>query len=213
MRVLNRMMGAEIDFIVIGTSVEDEERAAVASRKSAMFRLRRRYYLNNGSNGKPQVYPDRIVEARIVAVSELAIRVEIFGVETNIRNRDLSWGFVGDCRDEYFVGDSVQVRVKDVEGSTPEKLSIRVDIKSLTKNTREKLLALNPQTNCMGKVTDVDNGVVFINLVDGIKAISHKCFDRRKPGRGDDVLFVCTRIDEDGGVAIGIISRIVKRNI
>ena len=91
---------------------------------------------------------------------------------------------------------------------------ISADIKSLTENTtREKLLALKPQTNCMGKVTDVRGGVVFINLLDGVRAISHKCFDRRKPGLGDDVLFVCTRIDEEGGVAIGIISRIVKRNI
>jgi len=214
MRVLNRMIGAEIDFVIRGITGEGEDRAAVASRKSAMHRLRRRYYLNIGANGKPQVYPDRIVEARIVAVSQLSIRVEIFGVETPIRNRDISWGYVGDCRDKYFVGDTVQVRVKSVQGDTPENLSVRADIKSLTEDTtRETLLALKPQTNIMGKVTDVGGGIVFISLVDGNRAISHKCFDRRKPGRGDDVLFVCTRIDEEGGVAVGIISRIVKRNI
>jgi len=214
MRVLNRMMGAEIDFIVRGITGEGEERAAVASRKAAMLRLRRRYYLTEGTNGKPQIYPDRIVEARIIAVNQMAIRVEVFGIETSIRNRDLSWGYIGDCRDSYFVGDLVQVRVKSVRGGTPENLSIKVDIKSLTENnTREKLLALKPQTNCMGKVTDAGGGIVFITLVDGVRAISHKCFDRRKPGRGDDVLFICTRIDEEGGVAIGIISRIVKRNI
>ena len=214
MRILNRMMGAEIDFVVRGITGDNEERAAVASRKAAMLRLRRRHYLTNGTNGKPQVYPGRIVEARIVAVSQLAIRVEIFGVETPIRNRDLSWGYTSDCRDSYFVGDSVQVRVKEVEGDTPENIRVKADIKSLTENTtREKLLALKPQTNCMGNVTDVNGGVIFINLVDGIRAIAHKCFDRRKPGRGDDVLFVCTRIDEEGGVAIGIISRIIKRNI
>jgi len=213
-RVLNRMIGAEIDFVIRGITGTGEERAAVASRKAAMLRLRRRYYLTNGTNGKPQVYPRRIVEARIVAVSELALRVEIFGVETPIRNRDISWGYVGDCRDNYFVGDSVQVRMKSVEGDTPENIIIKADIKSLTENdTREKLAALKPQTNCMGKVTDVSGGIVFINLVDGVRAISHKCFDRRKPGRGDDVLFVCTRIDEDGGIAVGIISRIVKRNL
>jgi len=214
MRVLNRMIGAEIDFVVRGITGEGEERAAVASRKAAMLRLRRRFYLNVGTSGKPQIYPGRIVEARIVAVSQLSIRVEIFGVETPIRNRDISWGYVGDCRDNYFVGDTVQVRVKDVQGDTPENLIVRADIKSLTEdNTRETLLALKPQTNIMGKVTDVGGGIVFISLVDGNRAISHKCFDRRKPGRGDDVLFICTRIDEEGGVAVGIISRIVKRNI
>jgi len=213
-RVLNRMMGAEIDFVVRGITGRDDDKAAVASRKSAMHRLRRRYYLTNGTNGKPQVYPGRVVEARIVAVSQLAIRVEIFGVETPIRNRDISWGYIGDCRDVYYVGDSVQVRVNAVNGDTPENLSISADIKSLTENNnREKLLALKPQTNCIGKVADTGGGIVFINLVDGIRAIAHKCFDRRKPGRGDDVLFVCSRIDEEGGVAVGFISRIVKRNM
>jgi len=214
MRVLVRMMGAEIDFVVRGITTTGGGKAAVASRKAAMLRLRRRYYLQNSTNSKPQIYSGRIVEARIVAVSQLAVRVEIFGVETPIRNRDISWGYVGDCRDNYFVGDSVQVRIKDVEGDTPETLRVRADIKSLTQNnSREKLLALKTQTSSVGKVTDVNGGVVFMNLVDGVRAIAHKCFDRRKPGRGDDVLFVCTRIDEDGGVAIGIIPRIIKRNI
>jgi len=213
-RVLNRMMGAEIDFVVRGIAGTGEGRAAVASRKAAMLRLRRRFYLTNGSNGKPQVHQDRIVEARIVAVSQLSIRVEIFGVETPIRNQDLSWGYIGDCRDEFFVGDSVQVRVKSVEGETPENIRVNADIRSLTENTtHEKLMALKPQTNCIGKVTDVSGGVVFINLVDGVRAISHKCYDHRKPGRGDDVMFVCLRIDEEGGVAIGIIPRIVRRNL
>jgi len=213
-RVLNRMMGAEIDFIVQGVSEEGRERVAVASREVAMQRLRQRYYLTNTASGKPHVYAGRVVEARIVAVSQLAIRVEVFGVETPIRSRDLSWGFTGDCRDDYFVGDTVQVYIQHVEGDTPENISIKADIKSLYENTaRAKLQALKPQTNCIGKVTGVNDGVVFVNLVDGVKAIAHKCFDRRKPGRGDDVLFVVTRTDAENGVAMGIISRVVKRNI
>ncbi|MCL2047418.1 MAG: S1 RNA-binding domain-containing protein [Defluviitaleaceae bacterium] len=213
-RVLNRMIGTEIDFVVRGISTNGGERAAVASRKAAMLRLRRRYYFTNGANGKPQIYPERIVEARIAAVSQLAIRVEIFGVEATIRNRELSWGYVSDCRDKYFVGDSVHVRIREILGETPESLRVKADIRSLTEDyTQEKLLALKPQTNCIGKIIDIRGGVIFISLVDGVRAIAHKCFDQRKPGRGDDVLFVCTRIDEDGGVAVGIISRIIRRNI
>lgn len=213
-RVLNRMMGAEIDFVVRGITGTGEERAAVASRRAAMMRLRRRYYLTDGTTGKPMVYPGRIVEARVIAVSQLSVRVEIFGVETSIRNWELSWGYMGDARDLYYVGDSVQVRVTSVSGDTPENLRIKADIRSLTvDDTNEKLKALKPQTNCLGTVTAVRNGVVFISLIDGIRAIAHKCYDRRKPGKGDVVLFVVTRIDEEGGVALGIVARIVKRNI
>ena len=213
-RVLNRMMGAEIDFVVRGITETAENRAAAASRRAAMLRLRRRYYLTNSTSGKPMVYPGRIVEARIIAVSQMAVRAEIFGAETSIRSRELSWGYIGDARDKFYVGDSTQVRVTAVEGTTPEDIQVKADIKSLTEdNTREKLMALKPQTNCMGKVTDVRQGVIFISLVDGVRAISHKCFDHRKPGKGDDVLFVCTRTSEENGAAIGIVSRIVKRNI
>jgi ribosomal protein S1 len=213
-RLLNKMMGAEIDFIVRGISNAKEERAAVASRKAAMHRLRRRYYLNIGAYDKPQVHPGRIVEARIIAVSKLAIRVEIFGVETSIHHRNLEWGPVADCRDDYFVGDSVQVRVRSIEGNNIENLVVYADVKSLTENTvMEKLLALKPQTNCIGKVVNTGNGATFIRLVDGVMAIAHKCFDRRKPGNGDDVMFVVTKIDVDTEFAVGVIARIVKRNI
>ena len=213
-RILNRMMGSEIDFVVKGVTETDNDSVAVASRKDAMMLLRQRYYFPNEGNRKPQIYPERIVEARIIAVSQMAIRVEIFGVETSIRNSDLTWSYIGDCRNEYFVGDYVQVRVNNIEGNTPKTLKIKADIKSLTKNdVREKLMALQPQTNCMGKVTDINYGRIYINLSDGLRAIAHKCFDHRKPGRGDDVLFVCTKIDMEASVAIGIVSRIVKRNI
>ena len=213
-RVLNRMMGAEIDFVVRGVTGAGEERAAVASRRAAMIRLRRRYYLNTTANGKPMIYPGRIAEARIIAVNQMAIRVEVFGVEASIHNSNLSHIYIGDVRDEFYVGDTVQVRITDVVGDTPENIRIKVDIKSLTADsTREKLMALKPQTNCIGRVTDVRSGVIFINLADGLRAISHKCFDRRKLGRGDDVLFVCTRTDLETETAIGIVSRIVKRNI
>jgi ribosomal protein S1 len=213
-RILNRMMGAEIDFVVRGITGAAEERAAVASRRAAMLRQRQRYYFASGVNGRPQIYPGRITEARIVAVSQMAIRVEIFGAETSIRNRELSWGYVGDCRDDYFVGDSIRVRVMSVNGDAPENLEISASVKALTTDeTRERLITLKPQTNCLGKVSDVKDGIIFINLIDGVRAIAHKCFDRRKPARGDDVMFVCTRIDEESGVALGIVPRIVRRNI
>jgi small subunit ribosomal protein S1 len=126
----------------------------------------------------------------------------------------ISWGYAGDCRDDYFVGDTIRVCVTAVHGDNTENLEISASAKALTADeTRDKLMALKPQTNCLGKVADVKDGVIFINLIDGVRAIAHKCFDRRKPARGDDVMFVCTRIDEESGVALGIVPRIVRRNI
>ena len=213
-RILNRMMGAEIDFVVRGITGTGGERAAVASRKAAMLRMRRRYYINESANGKPLVHQERIVEARVVAVSQVAIRVEIFGVETSIHSRDLSWSYLSDVRDSYFVGDIVQVRINRIDGDSPENLLVRADIRSLiTNNTREKLKTLKPQTNCIGEVTGVHQGIIFIRLVDGVNAVAHKCYDQRKPGRGDTVLFVVVRVDDESGNVLGLVARIIKRNI
>jgi hypothetical protein len=62
-------------------------------------------------------------------------------------------------------------------------------------------------------VTDVYKGVVYIRLSNGANAIAHSCYDRRRPGKKDDVSFAVTHIDEDRGVAVGIITRILKQNL
>jgi len=211
-RLMNKMLGAEMDFIV--NAVDVRGRAAVASRKKAMLRLRQRFYLNKGADGKPQVRVGRKVEARITSVSQMTVRVEVFGVEATIQSRDLSHTRTPDARDEFFVGDKLLVKVTEISGDTPENLRIRVDIRSLVEDkTRENLASLKPQNNYIGTVTDVRKGVVFLRLLNGVSAIAHTCHDHRKPGRGDTVAYVVLRTDEVGGNAIGIISRITKRNL
>ena len=64
-----------------------------------------------------------------------------------------------------------------------------------------------------GKVTDIHKGVVFIRLSNGVNAIAHSCYDFRTPGKKDDVSFVVTRLDEENGVAVGIITRVIRQNL
>ena len=65
----------------------------------------------------------------------------------------------------------------------------------------------------MGEVTDVHKGRVFIRLDIGVNALAHECRDMRMPGRKDTVSFPVTRLDEKNGIAIGIITRIIKQNL
>ena len=53
----------------------------------------------------------------------------------------------------------------------------------------------------------------IIRLNNGVNAIAHSCYDRRTPGKKDDISFHVTRIDEEMGVAVGIITRIIKQNL
>ena len=66
------------------------------------------------ANGTPKVHEDRVVQARVVAVAEKVVRAEIFGVETSILARDLSFDWLGDARERFHVGDHILVRILEV---------------------------------------------------------------------------------------------------
>lgn len=84
---------------------------------------------------------------------------------------------------------------------------------SVTDNRTDNLGSCKIQGKYAGRVTDTHKGVVYIRLNNGVNAIAHSCLDRRMPGKKDDVSFVVTAIEEERGVALGIITRIIKQNL
>ncbi len=211
-KLLNNMLGAEIDFIVKG--IDSKTRSIVASRKDAMLKKRQTFYMETNANGMYKIYDGRVVQARVLAVAEKGIRIEVFGVECSVMARHLSWDWIGDARDRYATGDEILVRIVSVNREDVDNISIQVDVKNVGEsNKRPDLSLCRIQGKYAGRVTDVHKGVVFIRLTNGINAIAHSCLDRRMPGKKDDVSFAVTRIDEENGVAVGIITRIIKQNL
>jgi ribosomal protein S1 len=211
-KILGNSIGAEIDFIVKG--IDSKTRSAVASRKLAMMKKRKTFYLDPDANGRYRVHEGRIVQARVIAVTEKALRVEIFGVETSIMARDITYDWLGDARDRHSVGDKVLVRIQEVQRDSIDALMVKADIKSVTGDTgRDNIKKCKVQGKYVGKVTDIHKGVVFIRLGIGVNAIAHSCFDNRAPGKKDNVSFAVTHIDEDRNIAVGIITRIIKQNL
>ena len=211
-KILSNMLGAEIDFLVKG--IDSKTRSAVASRKEAMLKKRQLFYLNTDASGMYRIYDGRIIQARVIAVAEKVIRIEAFGVECSILARDLSWDWIGDAHDRFSVGDQILVRVLSVNRNGLEDVSIKADVKSVSENnSHDNLKKCRIQSKYAGKVTDVHKGVVYLRLTNGVNAIAHSCYDRRMPGKKDDVSFAVTHIDEDRGVAVGIITRIIKQNL
>lgn len=211
-QVLSTMLGAELDFVVKG--LDSKTKAVVASRKDAMLRKRKTFYQDIDAAGMPRVYAGRVVQARVIAVAEKVVRVEVFGVECSILARDLAWDWIGDARDRFSVGDKILVRIQEVNVDSLEDITIRADVKSVSNTTsRERLKLCRIEGKYAGTVTDVRRGVVYIRLNNGVNAIAHACYDYRMPGKKDDVSFAVTRIDEESGIAIGIITRIIKQNL
>lgn len=211
-KILGNMLGAEIDFIVKG--IDSKTRSVVASRKEAMLKKRQIFYLDTDAAGMYRVYEGRIVQARVIAVAEKVIRVEIFGVECSIMARDLAWDWIGDAHERFSVGDQVLVRILNVRREGLEDMGVKADVKSVTQDTHhENLKKCRVQSKYAGKVTDVHKGVVYIRLSNGVNAVAHACYDYRTPGKKDDVSFAVTKIDEERGVAVGIITRIIRQNL
>ncbi len=211
-KILGNMLGAEIDFIVKG--IDSRSRSVVASRKDAMLKKRQIFYMDTDTSGLYRIYDGRIVQARVIAVAEKVIRVEIFGVECSIIARDLAWDWIGDAHERFSVGDQVLVRIQSVRRDSLEDIGVKADIKSVSQNTNhDNLKKCRIQSKYAGKVTDVHKGVVYIRLSNGVNAVAHSCYDYRTPGKKDDVSFAVTRLDEERGVAVGIITRIIRQNL
>ncbi len=211
-KLISNMLGAEIDFLVKG--IDSQTKSVVASRREAMLKKRQTFYMEIDSNGTYRIYEGRIVQARVIAVAEKAIRIEVFGVECSIMARDLSWDWIGDAHDRFSVGDQIVVRILSVKRDSIENITVKADVKSVSENNnRDNLSRCKVQSKYAGKVTDVHKGVVFIRLTNGINAVAHSCYDRRMPGKKDEVSFAVTRIDEERGVAVGIITRIIKQHL
>ena len=211
MKLLGNMLGAEIDFVILG--IDSKSRSVVASRREAMMRKRQLFYFSPDANGEYRVREGRVVQARVIAVADKSIRVEIFGVECSIMARDLAWDWIGDAHDRFAVGDQILVRVTEVNKTSQEELSVHADVKSVTENTsHEALKRCRVQSKYAGRVTDVHKGIVYVRLSNGVNAVAHSCYDRRTPGKKDDVSFVVTKLDEERSIAVGIITRIIRQN-
>lgn len=210
-KILGNMLGCEIDFIIKG--LDNGSRSVVASRKDAMYKKRQIFYLPD-ANGNSRVCEDRIVQARVIAVAEKVVRVEIFGAECSILARDLSWDWLGDATESFHVGEQILVRILSVTVTSLDNITVKADVKSINGNTSKANLGkCKIQGKYAGVVTDIHKGTVFVRLHIGVNAVAHSCYDNRLPGKKDEVSFVVTKIDEERNVAVGLISRIIRQNI
>ena len=209
-RLANNMLGAELDFII--RDLDPESGSIAASRKEAMLRKRTQFYLERADDEMPMITPGRIVEARVIAVAQKAVRLEVFGVECSLKARDMSWEWMRDANDRFAIGDVVNVLVKKVTGENAEDLRVEVSAKEALPNSNKvNLMQLRRQGKYVGTITDVYRGTYFLCLNCKVNAVAHSCNTASLPGQGDEVGFLVTRVNEEREVAEGIITRIIKR--
>lgn len=210
-RIANNMLGCQIDFLI--KDLDGETRSVVASRKDAMLKKRQTFYMPENDGEEPMLHPGRIVEARIIAVAQKVVRLEVFGVEISVRSRDMAWEWMADASEKFHVGDLALVSVNKINIRSLEDIEIAVDAKSATANVnKDNLKKCVRQGKYVGVITDVYKGTYFIRLNIGVNAVAHSCNMPALPSKHDEIGFVVTRINDNYEVAEGIITRLIKRN-
>ena len=203
---IGRMLGATIDFIPAGVDIKN--RAAIGSRKAAMLQRQKRYYASG------RVKPGILMACRVLAVGNNTMTVEACGVDTEIYARNVSWQWFSDITDLYATGDLVVARVMDVSYNPEREIySVSLSIKEASENPdRAALEKIVPNSNYFGVVTGVKDRVFFVRLQAGVNAKTKLYSSIDMPSRLDTVSFRVTGVDEESGIALGFITRIIKRH-
>ena len=180
--LLNKRLGAEVDYIVKG--VDQETGVAAASRLEAMARKRKEYYFRTDQDGSYQIYAGIRAEARVVSVIRAGIFIDLFSAETYIPLKELSYQRWVDAAAHYQPGQRVLVKVLEVDRSDRNKPHVTASVKQAGENPYEKALQrYSVGSRYVGTVSLVDLNGVFVSLDGGIDCLcTHP--PRGRPPRG-----------------------------
>ena len=187
--LLAKRLGSEIDYIVKG--VDEENYVAVASRMEAMAVKRKQFY-----NGRSAIREGATAEARVACVIRTGVFMEIFGVETYIPLRELSYQRWMDAAQHYQPGQRVLVKILSVNRENPDDITVEASVKQVGDNPYEKVLSRYTVGNqYVGTVSVVDTRGVFVSLEGGVDCLC--LFPKRgRPPRGSRVTVRIKGINE-----------------
>ncbi len=193
--LLIRRLGAEIDYIVKG--IDKDARIAVASRREAMNSKCRRFYFGYNRDGKKYIEIGTCVEARVVAAIRTGIFADVFGIETFINLKELSYRRIMDASEYYQPGQRILVKVTELDVSNGTVNKIKVSIKQATENPYETALRRYIVGNqYVGTVSFIDTTGVFVTLEGGIECLCPYPL-RGRPPRGARVTVKILGINKD----------------
>lgn len=202
--LLNKRLGAEVDYVVKG--IDQESGLVAASRLEAMALKRREYYFRTDRDGNYQIYAGIRAEARVVSVIRAGIFVDLFGAECYIPLRELSYQRWVDAGAHYQPGQRVLVKVLDVDRSDRTKLQVTASVKQAGENPYEKALSkFSVGSRYVGTVSMVDLTGVFVSLDGGIDCLC--TYPKRgRPPRGCRVTVRILGINHESNRIWGVIT-------
>lgn len=207
--LVTKRLGAEVDFIVKG--IDANTGIAAASRLEAMAAKRRTYYYGTDRDGNNLLYEGISAEARVVSVIRAGIFVDLFGVESYIPLRELSYQRWVDAGSHYQAGQRVLTKVLTIDRSDRNNIKVTASVKQAGENPYEKALRrYSVGSRYVGTVSMVDTNGVFVSLDGGIDCLCSYP-KRGRPPRGSRVTVRILGINHDSNRIWGAITHMTSR--
>jgi len=202
----NRILGATVDFVLMGVDLRNH--AAVGSRKAAMLQRQAKFYATG------RVKPGIRIACRVIGVGDNKVAVEAIGVDSIIAGSRLSWEWYSDVAEHYSTEQILVARVLEVTREEDTGyFNVRLSVKAATENPDlANLRKLMPGSNYYGVVTGVRDQVIFVRLQMGVNAKTKLFHTKQIPSKLDTVSFQVRSVDEENGMAYGLITRIIRRH-
>ena len=188
--VLQNMVGATIDFIII--KVDRENGVAVASRRLAA-RSQRYFFAHRSSLSQTGAQ----VKCRVLSVGPRRCLVECYGHDINLTQRELRYTAIPDLREEYHPGDELECVVT---GFDPEKDDLQISVKATQSNPFDGAEQRHPVgSRRYATIAGKYGGGVFCNLPDGTVCMCNYSYQHEDSDFmvGDTVIVLVQRFAEE----------------
>ena len=204
--MLTKRLGAEVDYIVKG--IDPKSGIAAASRLEAMRARRKEMYFGTDRDGNNRIYAGVCAEARVVSAIRAGIFIDLFGVESYIPLKELSYQRWMDAAAHFQPGQRILVKVLDVDRSDRDHVRVSASVKQAGENPYEKALRRYSVGNrYVGTVSMVDVNGVFVALDGGIDCLCSYP-KRGRPPRGARVTVRILGINHETNRIWGAITHI-----
>ena len=208
--LIDSMLGAKIDYMVRG--IDTEAKIAAASRRDAML-VRQRTILNaRGTSREYRIEEGMRVTARVIHVSQYAVRVEVYGFETYVPIGSISNLWVRDIRQFIQVGEERPVEITGlVRGEDGRVTSMQVSIRAAEDVPELELQEGNTYTGHISGFSETAYFVRVKGVPTEVRCPVKSNHTMELLGVGDLVKFYIRGVHD--GVPTGAVLKVLKKRI
>ena len=225
---LQSRINSQVDFVVTdlptdGSLDERESTLVGGDRAEAMRRNRINFWFGKQSTGADLINEGDVAMARIISTSRQAIRVELFGVETSIRSRELSWSMIQDVseNDKFQPGNEVKILITGINRNESDySVEFTASVKRAEPDPRIAGLRLYSDGGVyLGTIRYIEpptaesrsRGGVFVELEEGVQCLCPFPNGTVPPSRGSKCYVVVTNHDDEKLYLFGRITHIITQ--